>query len=307
MVSSHLPRTALGLLALLLAGAAAEPAAAQTTLRYKFKKGEKLNYVMEQKMKMAMNLAGQDIETEMGQTIDMSWEIKEVDAEGNATIAQKFDRVRFKMDGGPVGNIDYDSKDGKEPEGPVGKLISPMLKALSDVEMSITMDTRGKVSNAKVPEKVVKALKNMPGGGAGLGEMFSEESLKHMMDQSGLVLPKEAISKGKTWDQNMEMKTGMATMKMEMVNTLESPVKRDGKDLERISQKPNIAFNFNDNLPVKIKLKSQDNKGTAYFDNTAGKLVETNMTQKLEMEISAMGQDIVQKMTQTVTLKLAPK
>src|SRR6516165_10592075 len=73
MVSSHLPRTALGLLALLLAGAAAEPAAAQTTLRYKFKKGEKLNYVMEQKMKMAMNLAGQDIETEMGQTIDMSW------------------------------------------------------------------------------------------------------------------------------------------------------------------------------------------------------------------------------------------
>jgi hypothetical protein len=307
MVSTHLRRTAFGLLALTLVAAAAEPASAQTTLRYKFKKGEQLNYVLEQKITMAMNFMGKDINTEMSQTMDMTWDIKDVDASGNAKMTQKFDRIRLKMDGGPAGNIDYDSKDGKEPEGLIGKTIGPMFKALAGAEINMTMDAQGKVSDVKVPEKVAKALKSVPGGGAGFGDLLSEDGLKHMMDQSGLQLPKEAISKGKSWDQNMEMKTTMATMKMEMVNTLEGPVKRDGKELERISQKPKISLSFSPDLPIKVNLKSQDNKGTAYFDNAAGRLVETNMVQKLEMAVSAGGMEIAQKMNQTATLKLVPK
>src|SRR5262249_23942490 len=303
--------TTFSLLALLLAAGAAERASAQTTLRYKFNKGEKLNYVMEQKVKMSMSVAGQDIEVDIGQTIDMTWNVKDVDAQGKAKMTQKFDRVRFNMSGGPVGKIEYDSKDGKGIEGPLGKILGPMLKAMADVELTLSMDTQGKISDVTVPDKIVQAFKKVPGGGAGLGEMFSEDGLKHMMDQSGLNLPKDAVAKGSSWDQKMDLKTGMMAMKVEIANTLDAPVKRDGKELQRVSMKPKITLESKEKSPAQIKLKSQDNKGTAYFDNAAGRLVETNMTQKLEMAVTVKVMDqemeLGQKMDQTVTLKLVPK
>ena len=41
----------------------------------------------------------------------------------------------------------------------------------------------------------------------GLGNMFSEEGVKHLVTQSGLVLPEEGVTKGKTWEQKVEMKS----------------------------------------------------------------------------------------------------
>jgi hypothetical protein len=306
MASPQLRRAILGLLTVLLAAGAADRAAAQTTLRYKFKKGEKLNYVLEQKAGMSMNFMGQDIQIDFGSTMDMSWDVKDVDADGKAKMVQKFDRIRFTMDGGPTGKIEYDSKDGKEPEGLAGKMMAPMFKALAGAEVSLTLDPQGKATDVKVPEKVIKALKNVPGGG-GLGEMFSEDGLKHMFDQVGLVVPKEAISKGKSWNQSAETKTPAGKMKIEVVNTLEEPVKRDGKDLEHVAMKPKISMDPDPDAPIKIALKSQDAKGSAYFDVTAGRLVETNTTQNLEMNVSVAGQEITQKMKTTASLKLVTK
>ena len=307
MAPTLMRRLALGMLALLTVAVAADRASAQTTLRYKFNKGEKLNYLMDQKVKMSMSVMGQDIDIELGQTIDMTWNVKDVDSAGKAKMTQKFDRVRFNMSGGPVGKIDYDSKDAKDLDGPLGKILGPMLKALSDVEISLSMDAQGKISDVTVPDKIVQAFKKVPGGGAGLGEMFSEDGLKHMMDQSGLILPKDGVSKGSSWDQKMDLKTGVMAMKVEITNTLDAPVKRDGKELQRVSMKPKLTLQSNENSPAQIKLKSQDNKGSAYFDNAAGRLVETNMIQKLEMGVSIMGMELSQKMDQTVTLKLVPK
>jgi hypothetical protein len=305
MASSQMRRAGLCLLTVLLAAGAADRAAAQTTLRYKFKKGEKLNYVMEQKMNMAMTVMGNDINMDMGQTIDMIWDIKDVDADGRAKMIQKIDRIRFKMGGGQVGNVEFDSKEDKEPEGPVAKALAPIFKALAGAEIGLSMDAQGKVSDVTVPENVTKALKGP--AAAGLGEMFSEDGLKHMMDQSGLVVPKDAISKGKTWDQGMEMKSPIGKMKIEIANTFDGQVKRDGKELERVAMKPKITIEAGEDAKIQVKLKSQDSKGSAYFDNTAGRLVETNLVQNMEMAVSLAGQELTQKLKQTVSLKLVTK
>ena len=309
MFSSHLRRAGLGLLAVLLIACGADRATAQTTLRYKFTKGEKLKYEMEQKMVMAMSLGGMDINMDLGQTIDMTWNILDVDADGKAKMTQTISRIRFKMDGGAAGKLDYDSKDDKDVEGPLGKFMMPILKALAGAEIGLTMDPQGKISDVKVPEKLTKAAKNLPGGlaGAGLGDMLSEEGLKQMMDQSGLRLPKEAVAKGKSWDQKMEMKMPMGKMKVETTNTYEGPVKRDGKELERVAMKPKVTIEADPASPAKITLKSQDAKGSAHFDNAAGRLISTNLTQDMEMVIGVGGQEVTQKLKQTVAMKLLEK
>src|SRR5262249_54031271 len=98
----------------LLAG----PAHAQTTLRYQFKSGEKLQYGLSQDMKMTMNLAGMDIEMKLKQSMDMDWDVQNVDAQGNARVQLKFGHVRLKLDS-TTGNAEFDSKKNtEEPEDP---------------------------------------------------------------------------------------------------------------------------------------------------------------------------------------------
>ncbi len=290
--------------ALVTALVAAQSAHAQTTLRYKFKDGEKLNYIMDQKMSMKMSVMGQDIDMSVNQTIDISWNVKEV-KDGKAKMTQKFERFRFNMDGGPTGKIAFDSKDPKEPEGPIGQIMGPMLKALAGMEVSMTMDEQGEISEVKVPPDLVNLMKKA-GGAPGM-DMFSEDGIKKMLAQGGMVLPKDAVTKGKTWAQKVDQKTPIGTMKLNNEYTYEGSTEKDGRRLEQVAMKPAMAIEADPNAPITIKMKESVGKGSAYFDNASGRLVEMSMTQNMEMDIAAGGQNISQRMNQVVTLKLQEK
>jgi hypothetical protein len=293
------------LLAGVVLGLGAAPAQAQVTLRYKFKEGDKLNYDMAQKMEMKMNVAGNDITMNMNQDIDMAWRVLKVEPSGKAQIEQKIGRIRMTMDGLPgVGKIEYDSKDGKEPEGPIGKILGPILNALAGAEFTVTMDPRGEISDVKLPDKLAEAMKNLPAGGQGLGDMFSPEGLKRLVNQGGLVLPQEPVSKGKAWDQKVEMKMPFGMMKVVNQMTYEGTEDKGGKTLQRIGVTPKVTIEPDPNAPINIKTKATDAKGTAYFNNTAGRLVEMQMVQNMQMDIGAGGQDITQNIRTTTTLKL---
>jgi hypothetical protein len=280
-------------------------AQAQTTLRYKFKEGEKLGYVMEQKMDMQMNVQGNNVQMNMTQTIDMTWHVKSVSKDGKAKMGQSFDRIRFTMDT-PMGKVEFDSKDGKVPEGPLGQAVAPVFQAMAGAELSLTMDPQGKTSDVEVPEKLADAIKNLPGGG-GLGNILSADSLKQMASQSRAALPDGPVTKGKTWVKNVDMKMPFGTMKVENISTYEGSSPRGDTKLEQIAIKPKMTIEPDPNSPVTIKLKEQDGKGTTYFDNNAGRMVETNLKQNMVMALSVMGMDIEQKIEQVVTMKLKDK
>src|SRR5207302_1357447 len=118
---------------------------------------------------------------------------------------------------------------------------------------------------------------------------------------SGLFLPKEPVSKGTTWEQKLETKSGFGKMRVDNVNTYQGTVKRDSGQLEQVAMKPKVAIE-SDN--PKFTIKAQDAKGVAYFDNAAGRIVETNMTQTMEIEASLGGQTYNQKVKQTASMKL---
>jgi hypothetical protein len=235
------------LLLLALASICAVPAQAQTTLRYKYKAGDKLNYDMEQKMDLKMDIKGKELNVTMNQSIDMTWKVKSVDADGKAALAISFDRIRMMLDG-PQGKLEYDSKDGKEPEGALAHAAAP-LKAMVGAEFSLKVDPRGKASDVVIPKELIDALKKAGGGVPGVAEMFSPEGLKSLMGKIGVVLPKGPVSNAK--------------------------------------------------LPV--ALKESTGKGTALFDNNAGRMTQMSITQDMVMSIAGA---FTQNIHQTVTMKL---
>lgn len=266
-------------------------------LRYKFSPGGKNSYVMEQTQNMKMAVNGQEFEIKMNMMFEMTQAVDSVDtATGNAKIKQKIDRVKMAMEGGPIGTMEFDSKSDKEPDGPLAAMAG-IFKAMTEGEIRMTMSNRGEVSEFKMPEKLMDELKNISGGAAGGfgGNMFSEDSLKNMFNQSALILPKEVPVPGETtWNRNLDMKLGpMGTMKN---NTKYTYVGKSG-DFDKIDMKMDMKLEADPNAPMQISMKTKEASGTTLFDNSKGRVHEINMKTVSEMEMGQFGKaDITQSM-----------
>lgn len=274
---------------------------AQTTLRYKFTEDDKFGYVLDQKMKMSTNIMGKDIEVHINQSMDMAWQVLKVKASGAAEVKLIFAGVKMAMDG-PMGKIEVDSKNPKALDDPVGKVLSQVVSTIAEMEMTFMMETTGEIKDVKIPDKVKNSLKNLPGGEA-MGDLFSDEGLKKMA-QGGIVLPKEAVSKGKSWTVKTDMKLPMGRVKGDIQFTYEDSVEKDGLKLDKIALKPNITIEGAPDAPFQLKFKGQEGKGYVYFDNAAGRMVEVNSSQTMEMTVEANNMNILQKIEQNTTMKL---
>ncbi|MFM7842773.1 MAG: DUF6263 family protein, partial [Planctomycetota bacterium] len=150
---------------------------AQTKLTYKFQAGQKTNYVQDTEIKQSMSVAGQNIDTNIKQSMEVSQSVLGVEGT-EASVQQTVSRFRTTMEM-PGNNIEYDSKDGKKPDGPVGALIGPLFDAMVGTEISFKLSADGKMTNAKISEKLANALKANPIL-AQMGGTFSEDGLKGM-------------------------------------------------------------------------------------------------------------------------------
>jgi len=291
----------LGIFVVVLVCAGSTPVGAQTTLSYKFKEGEKLGYTIEQKIEMQMNVMGNDIDMKILQTLDTTWKVVSVDKDKKAKISQKIDRIRFSMEGGPAGKTDYDSKDGKKPEGQLGEMVAPIFEAMTGADFGFTMDAQGKIADVQVPEKLTEALKKLPAGG---NQMFSPDTMKQMVEQGGIVLPGGAVEKGKSWEQKTDMTSPFGKMVVTKALTDEGKAMIDGKEVEKIALKPTMTIEVDPAKPFSANIKAQEGKGTAYFDNASGRVVESTTTQTMDMSISVGGMEIGQKTKTTASMKL---
>ncbi|MSQ95231.1 MAG: hypothetical protein EXR98_11840 [Gemmataceae bacterium] len=287
-------------LAVLVSALCVSAAPAQTTLRYQFKEGEKLPYVMEQKMKMLMSIMGMDIETKMNMTMELSLNVLELTKDGGAKMQFKVSHAKMSMDA-VTGKVDVDSKDKDEPDDQVGKILSGVVKALGAMEMSGTMLASGEMKDIQVSEATLKALKALPGADK-LGDVTSPDAFKTMV--SNLVFPTDAISKGKTWNNKIETKTPFGKGITDNKYTYEGTIQKDGAALEKISVKPDTKIVADPNAQIKITIKDSKGSGHILFDNKKGRIIESITQQTTEMAISANGLDLTQTVQQTTTLRL---
>ena len=78
---------------------AATTASAQTTLRWKFQKGQVLAQTITQDAKQTMMQGTTPVEITTTQTIDALWTVGDVDAQGNAQVSQEIKRMRIEHRG----------------------------------------------------------------------------------------------------------------------------------------------------------------------------------------------------------------
>jgi hypothetical protein len=266
-------------------------------LRWKFTKGQKIHYTMTQKTTTKMEAQGQKLDTNMTQDIDMTWAVTDVDAAGNAEMDQTLDRIVFTMSG-PAGEVKVDtSKEGEADAGPLGT-VTKLFRAMAGNAFHMKMSARGDISDVKVPPKVLDAFKNA-GPAAASNPMFSEDGLKRMINQASLVLPEEAVEKGHTWKAAKSFSMPpLGTIALDSNYTYEGPA----GPYDRIGVTVKTEIKPAEGGPFEIKILAQDNKGGFRFDRKAGILRGSELTQKMTMQISVQGQEIVQEVDSTTKM-----
>lgn len=279
----------------LLGGAAKAEEA--TLLRWKFKPGESLHFVMTQDITQGMKMGDQPMQMKINQTMDMSMKVEAVDEKGTATIKQSIDRVRMTVKG-PMA-MEYDSAAEKEPEG-MGKMLAQAFSAIVKKPFTVKMNTRGMVIDFKMPEGAQESMNKVA---PGTGQLMSEESIKQMSEIS--VLPEEAIAPEKNWSRKAEMNMPqLGKLAIDSQFTFKGMETRDGKPLAKIAVE--MRMKPTDVKGGMIKIVSYEGKGTLWFNNAEGRLEESDMKSTMKSEISVAGQSMSQDMQMAQGMKFTP-
>jgi hypothetical protein len=288
-----------------LSGIAGAPAQAET-LRWKFKPGEALHWVMDQKTVVRETAGDRESKITNTQSMNVTWTVKSVGNDGRAELTLTIDRLRAKVET-PVGAIEYDSQSTKAPTNPLTAGAMEILKAMIGAEFSLKMAPTGELSDVRVPEKVTKALRESSQGAPGGGNVFSVDGLKNMINEMGLTLPADNLTQGKSWTRESKVKTPVGGVDINKTFRFEGADQKAGPNVFRIAMSAKVAH---EPLPEKsefqISFKTHSQDGTILFDQAAGRITRSSVTENVESTIKVMGMEVKSTNNTTTTMTLAP-
>ncbi len=259
-------------------------------LRLRFTPGETLRYALQQTMTMEMTLEDRSFSSTFTMAMDLSTKAVAGEPGGAWRLEQTITGLRFHMDLPPPmeGNFHYDTtRPAEGRDGPLGELLSTYLDAMVGNPFSLTMDSRGNITDVRLPEAVKAALQDHQVL-AQVGAFFTEEHLRRMMTDVGVRLPLPPVHPGARWavTQPMKMPFGSQTLAMDL--TYDGPT---GTGLYAINGTLHLTMNM-DGAPLPMTLEIADQQGTValLLDNDRGVLVRSHIDQRLTMHIVTAGQ-----------------
>src|SRR5262249_28457217 len=161
-----------------------------------------------------LEIGGQKVEITMEMVQGIVWNVESVDDKGTAKVRLTLDRIRMKLDA-PMIQFSFDSKEDKEKKDdkdPLGlkKQFGPVFAAMLTAETQFTSNDRGETSNFDVKglDEIKKSLP--PGADKLMPGVTGAESFQQFANL-GVVLPKDAVAEGESWDQPVNV-AGLASL-----------------------------------------------------------------------------------------------
>lgn len=286
-------------------GSVAATGLAQTPLRYRFEPGQVSKYNFTQNMTMEMKLPGRNepMITRMTQKMVMKLTTDEVLDDGSAKQRQSIERLSlsFKTEGAPANQeFSYDSASEKLPEGPLAEMVLKSVQPMVGAEWQQTISARGEISEVKVPEKMIAAIKANPGA-AMMGNFATEEGLKQLSSQAAMAFPEAPLKADDDWSSTIDLKMPFGMMKTKKICTYVGP---NSERLEEIALTTDVTFEPAPNAPATLKIVDNQSDGKFVFDNAQGRLVKSVLSQVTNMQINAGGQQIDQVVSTDVLFEL---
>lgn len=306
MIPRVLLRRLTALIVIVSAFSCATPACwAQKTLAWKFKRDSVTNLLIEQDTSIQMETASggavAPLKTQQLQISDITWTVKEIAPDGQASIEQLVKRVQLDLKS-PAGNFQIDTNNNQPLSG-IGETIAKGIRPLAGTRFVVKTKPNGEVSEVLIPDDVLKNLNEL--SVAGLREIAANGTLK---------FPEKAIDVGESWPAQFELE--MPPFGKLIVSTTYQYLGEEtvgGRLLDRI--KATTAVKVADAVGNSgLKMKSQESGGIIWFDNTRGSIDHSEFKQEMSINVVRASTDPAKPSTetkqtvkQTMKLKYSPQ
>lgn len=280
--------------------------AQQVTLRWKYVAGSELVYRLVNHQEVTMPMMGGNTVSEQTQT--MRWSVREVAPNGDATITVTTEHVQVEMSG-PTGNVSYDSRTDEAPTVPAAQ----MFAAMAGLSYTMVIGPQGTVKSVQGMDQLIDEIMGalppeaMALGQGMLGEMFSEESITNMMQQSIQVFPQEPVGPGDSWQRSFSMSNPMiGGVTMNLTFTVDGIEAQDGGTVAVISSTGDMVVGegAGGQFSGMIEMGDTEITSTMNFDVDRGLTLSSTTTSKMEMTFSAAGPQMTVGTVMTSTLEL---
>ncbi len=295
-------RSSLSCVALLLAGPLTftAPVGAESPLRYNFKEGEVVRYILEEKTNAEIGGQKMDMTTNM----DLKWRVDKVNKDGSVTMTQSIERVRMN---GIIGEskTSFDSSVAAAPVDEEQKRLANTLNAFVGGEMILSLDAKGMIESVKFTKALQDKLDKLAPDEQVVAKAFSEETVLRMIAGAFPPLPNEAPGSDKTWQSKLSTSVqGIAKKTLVFKHTYDGSITRGGKKIDKIVSVATIAFEDVVDPDVSFKITEQEVKCTAHVDRTLGRLIDSEYSQSETLEIKTPTQTLRTNTTRKARFEL---
>jgi len=261
---------------------------AQVKLSFNPEKGAKYEYRMETVQTIKQNVMGQEIlmETEMNGTYLM--EIKEkTPQEIHAVLTyQEFRFVVSSM----MMKIRYDSKKPIENPSDMDKMFEKMFSTLIGKPFTVVFAPNGSVKSVTGMEEIIENMLKATSGdgqvvaimGSQMTQLFNDEGMKNMFEQSFNFYPDNAVKVGDSWDTEITMPMGDMKFGIKTKNTL----KKVSTNMATIE----VAGDINMDMGEGKFTGTQT--GTMIVDTTTGLPVTSDVSLNMQGFFNAQGMEM---------------
>lgn len=273
-------------LSLLLVLLAAEFAAAQDPLRWKFDEGRVLRYEVSQEITSQMQLGPNKLSSTTRRNFDVQWKVTKILESGEASLEQRITRIRMATTTDvPASNIEYDTQAMDAEVSPTSERLREASAAWIDKLVEIQATPRGVA-------KLVTDPKQLP------TSALSATSARRMLEGVLLEFPDAAAEPGANWEAKRVL--DLPDLGRAAIDTRYTIGERQG---DEVLIEAAFRTSIEPIAELKVDVLGQSGEGKIRFDAASGTLQRSELVQVLEMDIEVQGETVRQSMRQVTVVK----
>ena len=262
-------------------------------LKFNLKEGETYKQVMTSTSKVSQEIMGQKMDITIVMSNTTLYKVLKI-VDGNYEMEVSYDKMSMSMDM-PQGNVKF-SSDDESADNP----FSPIVNSMIGKKFNLTMSEKGHIIELTGIKELMDAVfSSVPGDQGQLKQMqeqlkgaFGEDAFKNSFEKMTAVFPEGKIKKGTEWDFDLTQNVGFTidsknTYKLidfnKSVATIKGTSTMATPDSSSVMDMGVMKMKYDMSGDVVSEMK---------VDVNTGWIIEANMVQKLNGEISMEGQNI---------------
>ncbi len=261
---------AVGLAGLLAVAARADD---KVELRWQLQKGQVLKYLLRHHEVRTIEVADQKLETTTNADYEWQWTVKDIDADGTASIDLKLTALRVDATGKEF-SFAYDSTKANDAEGEYNKALKNFYDQLRFTTFRLRLKPDGRVGDVYGFDKLLGETTAGTGVAEFNGYWLRDDSFGWFLQRALGVLPAKAVDRDAKWKLDMPATfKDLATAVGQLDFSLDKPTKAGDSVLEQVkftgSESADVSMPFG-NSTMGGRLKTTKLSGVVRFDPKAG-------------------------------------